>query len=392
MAICTSSSTSFSSYDNPIISAPADGSSSGAAVDDAFEDACSICLEPFSAQDPPTVTSCKHEYHLQCILEWSQRSKECPICWQLLVLKDPACQELLAAVETERCLRSRNTSSTASINLPHFHEDFDVEQDYYSDDSDSDEHIMQHLAAAASRAHYFRRRERQRSSEQGSSQFLIFNSASNVPSAQQTHSSTEEGQDVYNGSSGGNLPTHLMPSEAVPSVAPPVVNVVSSAAINRDVHSKPRVFTRPSPTDAPQNPSEVLSFSESIKSKWIAASARYKDSFSKSTRVMKEKLCARNNSVKELSKGVQREMSAGIAGVARMIERLDITSKRTGASSPVSDLRPGASDLFSKGKGMQENIITQSFDEKSKEIAHAASMDVSSHVSCTVPGLNIQVF
>lgn len=99
---------------------------------------------------------------------------------------------------------------------------------------------MQHLAAAASRAHYFRRRERQRSSEQGPSQFLIFNSASNVPSAQQTHSSTEEGQDVYNGSSGGNLPTHLMPSEAVPSVAPPVVNVVSSAAINRDVHPKPR--------------------------------------------------------------------------------------------------------------------------------------------------------
>lgn len=84
-------------------------------------------------------------------------------------------------------------------------------------------------------------------------------------------------------------------------------------------------------------------------------------------------------------------MSAGIAGVARMIERLDITSKRTGASSPVSDLRPGASDHFSKGKGMQENIIAQSFDEKSKEIAHAASMDVSSHVSCTVPGLNIQV-
>ncbi|GMP56537.1 hypothetical protein CsSME_00020979 [Camellia sinensis var. sinensis] len=35
------------------------------------------------------VTNCRHEYHLHCFLAWSQRSKECPICWQLLVLKDP---------------------------------------------------------------------------------------------------------------------------------------------------------------------------------------------------------------------------------------------------------------------------------------------------------------
>ncbi len=109
---------------------------------------------------------------------------------------------------------------------------------------------------------------------------------------------------------------------------------------------------------------------------------RYKESFSKSTRVMKEKLLARNNSVKELSKGVQREMSAGIAGVVRMIERLDVTSKRTEATSQVSDLRPGASDLSLKGKGMQENINAQAIDKKREEIAHAASMDVSS----TVPG------
>ncbi|KAJ9182067.1 hypothetical protein P3X46_006099 [Hevea brasiliensis] len=381
MANFPSSSSSLS--DNPIISAAAaDASSSGAAVDDAFDDACSICLEPFTSQDPPTVTSCKHEYHLQCILEWSQRSKECPICWQLLVLKDPAGQELLAAVETERCLRSRNTSSAASTNLTHFHEDFDIEQDSYSDDSDFDEHIMQHLAAAASRAHYIRRRERQRSSGQGPSQFLIFNSPTNVPSAQQTHRSTEEGQDVYSGFSEGNSPIHLMPPQALPSVVPPVVNVVSSNAVNRDIPSKPRVFIRPPSTDAPQTSSEVSSFSESIKSKWVAASARYKESFSKSTRVMKEKLLARNNSVKELSKGVQREMSAGIAGVVRMIERLDVTSKRTEATSQVSDLRPGASDLSLKGKGMQENINAQAIDKKSEEIAHAASMDVSS----TVPG------
>ncbi|KAL0696972.1 hypothetical protein Bca4012_064152 [Brassica carinata] len=36
------------------------------------------------------VATCNNEYHLQCITEWSQRSKVCSICWQLFVLKDPA--------------------------------------------------------------------------------------------------------------------------------------------------------------------------------------------------------------------------------------------------------------------------------------------------------------
>lgn len=117
--------------DAPMILVPAYSSSSsslGAGVEDAFEDdACSICLDPFTPQDPATDTCCKHEYHLQCIVEWSQRSKECPICWQLLVLKDPASQELLAAVETERLFRPRN-SNPASMIVHHLDEDYDVEQ------------------------------------------------------------------------------------------------------------------------------------------------------------------------------------------------------------------------------------------------------------------------
>ncbi|XP_028091113.1 E3 ubiquitin-protein ligase RHF1A-like [Camellia sinensis] len=176
-----------SSLDNPpMISA---ASSSGATVadhEDDFKDACSICLEPFNSQDPPTVTNCRHEYHLQCFLAWSQRSKECPIRWQLLVLKDPS-----------------------------------------------------------------------------------------------------------------------------------------------------RVLCSP---ESPQRPSstEFLAFSESVKSKFSVASARYKESISKSTRGFKEKLLAHNISVKELGRGVQRERNAGIAGAARMIERLDLPSKRTGISVPLS--------------------------------------------------------
>ncbi|CAN6932973.1 unnamed protein product [Brassica oleracea] len=50
-----------------------------------------------------TVTSCKHEYHLQRVIEWSQRSRECSICWQLFVLKDPARTIYLLASSGSLC-------------------------------------------------------------------------------------------------------------------------------------------------------------------------------------------------------------------------------------------------------------------------------------------------
>ncbi|XP_050220021.1 E3 ubiquitin-protein ligase RHF1A isoform X2 [Mercurialis annua] len=345
-------------------------SSSEAALDYCFDDNCSICLEPFTSLNPSTVTSCKHEYHLQCILEWSQRSKECPICWQLLSLKEPGCQELLAAVETERRLRSRNSSSAAatSSSLAHVHEDLDVEQDSFSDDSDFDERVMQHLAAVASRAHNFRRRERQISSTRDPSQGLIFPSPVNAHSAQQTQASAEF-QVEYQDISGCNSGTPLMASQPLPSL---------DTAVSRDIPSKPRLQSH----DAPQTPTRGSSFSDSIKSKLVAASARYKESISKSTRDIKEKIAARNNSVKELSKGVQREMSAGIAGVTRMIERLDLTPKRNGASSPVSGCRAGTpSNISVMGKNMHENISAQTADRFNEETASVARLDSPSHVT-----------
>jgi E3 ubiquitin-protein ligase RHF len=115
---------------------------------------------------------------------------------------------------------------------------------------------------------------------------------------------------------------------------------------------------------------------------WISCN-RYKESLSKGTRGMKEKLLARNNSVKELSKEVQREMSAGIAGVARMIERLDLTSKRAGPSMSDSDFTRGTSNFSWKGKGVEQNIIAQALAKQSEEIAHDTSLGASSHA--TVP-------
>nr|GMD85778.1 E3 ubiquitin-protein ligase RHF1A-like [Ipomoea batatas] len=48
---------------------------------------------------------------MQCILEWSQRSKDCPICSRQVFLEDAASQELLAAVENERNARSSGCKS-----------------------------------------------------------------------------------------------------------------------------------------------------------------------------------------------------------------------------------------------------------------------------------------
>ncbi|TKY54034.1 E3 ubiquitin-protein ligase RHF1A [Spatholobus suberectus] len=347
---------SFSSPLPPLMSHISTPSSS-AAFDDSSEDACSICLEPFSTHDPATITCCKHEYHLHCILEWSQRSKECPICWQLLILKDPASQELLTAVAAEKRLHSRPVHSHAFTNSRRPHERLNNDHDdSCSDDSDFDEQLMQHLVTAASRARYICRRERQRSAGAGPSEVLVFNPSMHASGMQPTLTTSP---------SGGSSPTSGVPS-AAPNQPP--------TSSESDVSSNPRViYSQPSPESAERlNTSEMFFFPESIKSKLSAASARCKESISKNTRGLKEKLVARNVSVKELSKGVQREMNAGIAGVARMIERLDLTSKRS--LSPLISV---------KGKSVQENGIEQFPNEEESGVlignvtSNASSLDSS---------------
>ncbi|KAE8717597.1 P-loop containing nucleoside triphosphate hydrolases superfamily protein isoform 1 [Hibiscus syriacus] len=316
------------------------------ALDEGVEDGCCICLEPFTVHDPTTVTNCRHEYHLHCILEWSQRSKECPICWQSFVLKDPASQQLLDAVRIERNCMSTNTP-VVPTDLHYFYDSFGVEEDaFHSDDSDFDEHILQHLALAASRVRYARRRERQISSGLGPSQ------ASGIPSV----------------------------NTSPQSPVTPSVNMVSSAACSGDEAIK---LSQP-PVGTPSRPSSVesVSFSEFIKSKWSNASARYKESISKGTKGLKEKLLSRNNSVKELSKGVQREMSAG---VAKMIERLDISSKRPEASKPASGGTGRTLNILFKGKAVEENVIAQGLSNNRVEFAHGLKSEAPSHLSSVMP-------
>ncbi|CAJ2658409.1 unnamed protein product [Trifolium pratense] len=375
MANFTSFSSSSSTPQPPSFSYISAPSSSSTFDDDSFEDSCSICLESFTLHDPSTVTCCKHEYHLHCILEWSQRSKECPICWQSLSLKDPASQELLIAVDAEKSLRSRNnySSSLANSRVPFGYSNDDHKKVIpFQDDScsdDIDEEIMQHLYAAASRARLVQRQRRQGSSEAGPSEMFVFNSSLHVSGVQPTLTTSP---------ADSSSPTSGLPSNV--NNHPEVARNISRP--ETDVPYRPRVLYSPSPPQDERklNTSEMFSFPESIKSKFSAASARYKESISKSTRGLKEKLLARNVTVKELSKGVQREMNAGIAGVSRMIERLDLASKRS--TSPLIPVRNEGTSGFSEGRFVLEKDIGHATNEASGD--HNVSSAAPSHISSTV--------
>jgi len=84
-------------------------------------------------------------------------------------------------------------------------------------------------------------------------------------------------------------------------------------------------------------PSDIQSFSDSLKSRLNAVSTKYKDSITKSTRGWKERLFSRNSSVSDLGSEVRREVNNGIASVSRMMERLETRgSSRTGDSPTAS--------------------------------------------------------
>ncbi|CAJ1962440.1 unnamed protein product [Sphenostylis stenocarpa] len=223
----------------PSISAP----SSSEPFDESSEDSCSICLEHFTIHEPSTVTCCKHEYHLHCIIEWSQRSQECPICWQSLALKDSASQELLAAVEAEKRMRSRNTTN---IRAPPEQLNDAYDDDSFSDDFDSDDQIMRRLVAAANRARFVQRQERNRSpdADAGPSDVFDVNSSIHVSEVQTTLTTSP---------SWGSLPT---------------------SDVRYTVNSQPAALNTTPESASRPNTSDMFSFPESFKSKFSAASAR----------------------------------------------------------------------------------------------------------------------
>ncbi|KAJ4956606.1 hypothetical protein NE237_013389 [Protea cynaroides] len=49
------------------------------------EDVCPTCLEEYDEENPRIITKCEHHFHLNCILEWMERSDTCPVCDQEMI-------------------------------------------------------------------------------------------------------------------------------------------------------------------------------------------------------------------------------------------------------------------------------------------------------------------
>lgn len=323
-------------------------------IQEACDDSCSICLEAFCESDPSTVTSCKHEFHLQCILEWCQRSSNCPMCWQTISLKDPASQQLLDAVEREKRFRF-----TPARNATIFHHptlgDFELQHlPVGVNDSELEERIIQHLAAAAAmgRARHIARREgsRDRSSAHGRPHFLVFSTHANAPGPGAGPASASGGvEPEVDATAPVNDPSvthqaisseslqHIPHHTSVPSGQ---LSASSSGSVimpnnSQDLSTDNRSLARQAPSGQDRaGTSDFQSFSDSWRSRLNAMSMKYKESLSKSTRGWKERLFARSNSMADIRSEVRREVNAGIASVSRMMERLE--TRENSRPGPVS--------------------------------------------------------
>lgn len=344
-------------------------------VQDGCDDACSICLEAFSDSDPSAVTSCKHEFHLQCILEWCQRSSQCPMCWQAISMKDPTSQELLEAVEEERNDVQENHARTTTVFRHPLLGDFEVPVD--ADDAEIEERIMQHLAAAAAirRSHRHARREGRRSSRVAAAhghghpqtQVLFFPSA---------------GEATPGGSGSPSSPPR-QEHAASSVVSPPPLPAVASAE-GTDDDSVSRSQSSPVNHDEAGPSADAQSFSDTIKSRLQSVSTKYKDSITKSTRGWKERWFAQSSAMSNLGSEMRREVGAGIAAVSRMIEKqLETRPDGSGtapssatASSP-AHAHPG-SDASSQGQGAAVPATPAAALNNATPAAAAALNDASS--------------
>ncbi|KAL2327324.1 hypothetical protein Fmac_020751 [Flemingia macrophylla] len=315
-------------------------------IQEACDDTCSICLEDFCKSDPATVTNCRHDFHLQCILEWCQRSSQCPMCWQPISLKDATSQELLEAVELERNLRDTPSRNAAIFRHPTLG-DFQLQHlPMGVNESDIEERIIQHIAAAAAmrRGHHHGRREgqRTRAPAHGRPNVLVYSTQPGAPPSTVEGESEPAAIPVGSPSTpltfGGNESSsqHIPQFQTRSSSLPPGSTVVATNL--QGVHSSDRRFAShslPANQDRAQ-PSEQ-SFSESLRSRFNAVSMRYKESISKGTRGWKERLFSPNSSMSEIGSEVRRELNAKIASVSRLMERLETGENNRAAGTSLSN-------------------------------------------------------
>ncbi|XP_052111785.1 E3 ubiquitin-protein ligase RHF2A isoform X2 [Arachis duranensis] len=292
-------------------------------IQESCDDACSICLEDFSESDPSTTTACRHEFHLQCVLEWCQRSSQCPMCWQPISMKDPTSQELFEAVERERKLRAIAPRTAAIFHHPAFG-DFGLQHLGISD-ADLEQRIIQHLAAAAAvgRSHHHGRREghQTRASAHGHPPVIVLSSQ---PSSPQVPESAPRGGDEPATNPLGTPSSPMTSRGGEISRQIPHLQTQSSSSAPRDRDS----IAQSSPANQDRaGPSESQSISDSLRARFSALSMRYKESISKGARGWKERLFCHGSSMSKVGSEARRE--AGIAGVTQLVQSQSLQNRAT---------------------------------------------------------------
>jgi len=48
--------------------------------DEFYNDTCVICTEKFKKNEQVCDLKCKHAFHKECIIKWSKRKMNCPLC------------------------------------------------------------------------------------------------------------------------------------------------------------------------------------------------------------------------------------------------------------------------------------------------------------------------
>ncbi|KAG5080696.1 hypothetical protein JHK86_004761 [Glycine max] len=307
-------------------------------VQEACDDACSICLEDFCKSDPATVSE---KLPVSYVLATYQLEG----CYQLYAFHHS--QELLEAVELERSLRDTPSRNAAIFHHPTLG-DFELQHlPMGVNEADIEERIIQHLTAAAAmrRSHHLSRREghRTRPSAHGRPHFLVYSTQPSAPPSAAGGGSEPAAIPVGSPSTpltfDGNEQSSL---QQIPHVQTQSSSLTSASTVSttnlQGVHSDDRSFAShsfPASQDRAQ-PSEQ-SFSDSLRSRFNAVSMRYKDSISKGTRGWKERLFSPNSSMSELGSEVRRELNAKIASVSRLMERLETRENNSAAGTSLSN-------------------------------------------------------
>uniref|UniRef100_A0A0A9EWK2 E3 ubiquitin-protein ligase RHF2A n=1 Tax=Arundo donax TaxID=35708 RepID=A0A0A9EWK2_ARUDO len=281
------------------------------------------------------------------------------MCWQEISMKDPMSQELLEAVVQERNVQKNYARTTTVFRHPLLG---DFEVPVGADDAELEENIMQHLAAAAAirRSHRHARREgrRSRSAAHGHRQILVFSTTEATSGDSMSSNSQQEGDNEHS-------PAIISARPFAPLSATEETNgntsVHDTTLVTGPVGSKD---SQSSPVNQDgAGPSELQSFSDTLKSRLQSVSTKYKDSITKSTRGWKERWFTQNSTMSNLGSEVRREVTAGIAAVSRMMERLE-TRDGTGPSSTSPTNIHSASDTNNQG-AVPQNIGTAVNDASS---------------------------